>query len=98
MTGVAAMQPLFPEDRVLGPLLERAASLVTECHRLSGQTGQSLGVALRPRLRAMNSYYTNKIEGQHTRPADIERALARVFDADAGQARKQRLALAHMEA
>lgn len=83
---------------MLGRLLERAASPVTECHRLSGQAGQSLGAALRPRLRAMNSYYTNKFEGQHTRSADIERALARVFDADARQARKQRLAVAHMEA
>ena len=38
------------------------------------------------------------VEGQHTRPADSERALARVFDADAWPARKQRLAMAHMEA
>ncbi len=98
MSGPEVFQPLFPEERALAPLLERAASLVTEGHRLSGQAGQSLGAALRPRLRAMSSYYTNKIEGQHTRPADIERALARVFDADARQARKQRLALAHMEA
>lgn len=98
MSGPEVFQPLFPEGRALAPLLERAASLVTEGHRLSGQAGQSLGAALRPRLRAMSSYYTNKIEGQHTRPADIERALARVFDADARQARKQRLALAHMEA
>jgi Fic family protein len=45
----------------------------------------------------MNSYYTNKIEGQQTRPADIERALRRDFDADAALAKKQRLAIAHME-
>lgn len=45
----------------------------------------------------MNSYYTNKIEGEHTRPADIERALRREFDADAGLAKRQRLALAHIE-
>ncbi|MCU0937528.1 MAG: Fic family protein [Gammaproteobacteria bacterium] len=93
MTGAGDFQPLFPEERVLGPLLERAGSLVTECLRLSAHAGQSLGVALSLRLRAMNSY-----EGQHTRPADIERALTRAFDADAQQARKQRLALAHMEA
>jgi Fic family protein len=98
MSGAAAFQPLFPEERGLGPLVEQAASLVTECHRLSGQAGRRLGVALSPRLRAMGSYYTNKIEGQHTRPADIERALARVFDADERLARRQRLALAHMEA
>jgi Fic family protein len=46
----------------------------------------------------MNSYYTNKIEGQHTRPTDIERALARQFDGDEKEARKQLLAVAHIEA
>jgi len=45
----------------------------------------------------MNSYYTNKIEGEHTRPADIERALRKEFDADASLAKRQRLALAHIE-
>jgi Fic family protein len=81
----------------LGPLLELAAELVAECHRLGGQAGAPLLRALCPKLRAMNSYYTNKIEGQHTRPADIERALRREFDADAALATKQRLAIAHME-
>lgn len=45
----------------------------------------------------MNSYYTNKIEGQHTRPAEIERAIQKDFDADAALAKKQRVAVAHME-
>jgi Fic family protein len=46
----------------------------------------------------MNSYYSNRIEGQHTRPIDIERALTQSFDADRELARKQRLAVAHIEA
>ena len=46
----------------------------------------------------MNSYYTNKIEGEHTLPADIERAIKRDFDADRELQRKQRLALAHIDA
>lgn len=45
----------------------------------------------------MNSYYTNKIEGQHTEPADIERALNREYADDAERARRQRLAVAHIE-
>jgi Fic family protein len=97
MANLGPFHPLYPEDRVVGPLLERAAALVAECHRLAGQAGAPIVAALRPRLRAMNSYYTNKIEGQHTRPADIERALHRDFDTDANLARKQRLAVAHME-
>lgn len=97
MADVGRFQPLYPEERVVGPLLELASELVAECHRLGGQGGTSLVRALRPRLRAMNSYYTNKIEGQHTRPAAIERALKKQFDADAALAKKQRLAIAHMQ-
>ena len=97
MADLGQFQPLYPEERVLAPRLEQAAVLVAECHRLGGQAGASIIQALRPRLRAMNSYYTNKIEGQQTRPADIERALRREFDADANLAKKQRLAIAHMD-
>ena len=51
---------------------------------------------LRGLLASMNSYYTNRIEGEHTRPSDIERALLRDFSSNTEQARKQRLALAHI--
>lgn len=90
--------PLFPEERALGPLLETAATLVAEGHRLGGRASPPLREALSGLLRAMNSYYTNKIEGQQTLPADIERAVHSQFDADRERARRQRLALAHMEA
>jgi Fic family protein len=95
--GVATFLPLVPDTRSSGPLLEKAAQLVAEGHRLHATAG-SLVAALAPLLRSMNSYYSNKIEGQHTRPADIQRALERQFDADARQARKQRLAVAHIDA
>src|SRR6187402_2277982 len=93
----SSFQPLLPEDRAQAPLLAQAAALIAEGHRLESAAGQ-LGATLRPLLRSMNSYYTNKIEGQHTRPADIERALHQQFDADKKQARRQRLALAHIQA
>lgn len=48
-------------------------------------------------LRSVNSYYSNRIEGQHTHPREIERALKRNFSKDADKARLQRLALAHIE-
>jgi len=96
MTYLDRYQPLLPEDRAISPLLDLAGELVTEALRLTGQAGPGLIAALRPRLRAMNSYYSNRIEGQHTRPAQIESALRKDFDADLTLARKQRLALAHM--
>jgi Fic family protein len=46
----------------------------------------------------MNSYYSNRIEGQHTRPHELERALRRDFSHDAALAARQRLAIAHIEA
>ena len=96
MTAGTRFQPLIPEVRTLGPLLDRAALLVAEGHRLEAAAG-TLAVTLRPLLRSMSSYYTNRIEGQHTRPADIERALFKQFDADKKQAQKQRLAVAHIQ-
>ena len=53
---------------------------------------------LRSLLRSMNSYYTNRIEGQHTRPHEIDQALRQDFSKGAGLATKQRLAVAHIEA
>jgi Fic family protein len=53
---------------------------------------------LRSLLRSMNSYYTNRMEGQHTRPHEIEQALQHNYAQDAQLAAKQRLAVAHIEA
>jgi len=48
-------------------------------------------------LRAMNSYYSNKIEGQHTFPADLEQALQQQYSKDQDVRRRQKLAVAHMQ-
>ncbi|MDX2052734.1 MAG: Fic family protein [Polyangiaceae bacterium] len=93
----ASFQPLVPGERALPRLLESASAIIAEAHGLGAGAG-ALAETLRPLLRAMNSFYTNLIEGQHTQPADIERALSRRFDADDKLARKQRLALAHIAA
>lgn len=48
-------------------------------------------------LRGVNSYYSNRIEGQHTHPREIERALRKDFDQAPDKARLQRLAIAHID-
>ena len=48
-------------------------------------------------LRSMNSYYANRIEGQHTRPREIDQALRKDFSKDTKLAARQRLAVAHIE-
>ncbi|OLL32175.1 cell filamentation protein Fic [Burkholderia sp. SRS-W-2-2016] len=98
MTTVVSFEPLFPEDRVLDPLLDRTAELVDSSRQLQAVQRTPLALALIPQLRAMNSYYTNKIEGQHTTPAKIEAALMRDYSPDHTERKKQRLAIAHIAA
>ena len=100
-------EPLLPGAHLMGPLLERAGDLTRAATALgasiggsvSGSVSESTGTQteLRALLRSMNSYYTNRIEGEHTRPSDIERALQQDFSANADLARKQRLAVAHIQ-
>jgi Fic family protein len=87
-------EPLLPGQHVVGPLLERAGDLVTAAAALG--TGIAGSREFRGLLRAMNSYDTNRIEGEHARPVEIEQALQKDFSANADIARKQRLAVAHI--
>jgi Fic family protein len=90
------MEPLLPAEHKLGPLLERAHDLQRAADRLAGLCQPGALADVRILLRAMNSYYSNKIEGQHTLPLEIEQALHNDYSHDAEKARRQRLALAHM--
>ena len=68
-------EPLMPSSAVLAPLLERSADLLRKVTALGTASGATAQRELRTLLRSMNSYYSNRIEGEHTRPSDIERAL-----------------------
>lgn len=90
------MEPLLPGEHRLGPLLERAHDLIRLADKLTGACPPGALTDLRTLLRSMNSYYSNRIEGQHTLPLEIEQALRDDYSRDADKARRQRLALAHM--
>lgn len=90
------MEPLLPSEARLGPVLERAHDLIRQSDRLASWSRSGTLSGLRQLLRAMNSYYSNKIEGQHTLPLEIEQALRNDYASDQDKARRQRLALAHM--
>ena len=81
----------------MAPLLEQASDLTRKATALGTASGNAAQHELRKLLRSMNSYYTNRIEGEHTRPSDIERALQQDFSTNADLARKQRLAVAHIQ-
>ena len=88
-------EPLMPSTARQEPLLARAHDLARAASSLAGVPAAA---EIRGLLRAMNSYYTNRIEGEHTRPHELEQALRKDFSHDARLAAKQRLALAHMDA
>ncbi len=90
-------EPLFPQERLMAPLLEKASDLIRESASLGASAAPAAAHQLRGLLRSMNSYYTNRIEGEHTRPADIERALRKDFSGEADVARRQRLAVSHIQ-
>jgi Fic family protein len=56
----------------------------------------SLVPALATLVRSMNCYYSNLIEGHHTHPVDIERALLGEYSANAAQRDLQLEARAHI--
>jgi len=88
-------EPLLPSEAAQQPLLAQAHDLSRAALKLAGGPAPS---GLRGLLRGMNSYYSNRIEGQHTRPFEIEQALRRDFSANRELAARQRLAVAHIEA
>ncbi|WP_048438105.1 Fic family protein [Caenimonas sp. SL110] len=90
------MEPLLPGEGRLRSLLESAHDLQRSADRLGALCQPGALRDLRLLLRAMNSYYSNKIEGQQTLPIEIEQALRHDYSADADKARRQRLAVAHM--
>ncbi len=58
------------------------AELATAATKLETALHPKTAASLAHFVRIMNSYYSNLIEGNNTRPRDIERALAGQFDND----------------
>lgn len=88
-------EPLLPSPLKQEPLLVKAHDLARSATQLAGLP---IAPGLRELLRGMNSYYTNRIEGQHTRPLEIEQAIALNFSDNRELASRQRLAIAHIDA
>ncbi len=90
-------EPLLPQTG-LDALRERSRAVMEQSLRLSGAVHPDTIASLRELVREMNSYYSNRIEGQSTHPHNIGRALRRDFSDKPDVARLQRVALAHIEA
>lgn len=62
------MHPLLPHEGMLNKLRPMAAEVINKSKDLASHGMPHLRTLLRETLRPMNSFYTNKIEGQHTEP------------------------------
>lgn len=52
-----------------------ATELVAKANALAGRINPILAAGIGNLVRSMNCYYSNVIEGHHTLPVDIDRAL-----------------------
>jgi Fic family protein len=91
------MEPMLPDygmDSELSNLaievIRRASSLSTSLHPITRRGVVEL-------VRSMNSYYSNLIEGHHTHPVDIEKALAKDFSSEPAKRALQKESAAHIE-
>jgi hypothetical protein len=92
----AAMEPLLPQDPS-GKLREAASRLLTESAKLSGMLHPTTQSRVAELVRHMNSYYSNLIEGHHTHPADIEKALKNDYSTEPAKRALQFESAAHVQ-
>jgi Fic family protein len=89
--------PLGSNKKIPQDLLERAEKLIHSSVALTGGHPIETLNAVSEYLRTINSYYSNKIESEGTRPHDIEKAMKKDFSSDKKKRTLQMLSLAHIE-
>ncbi len=88
------MEPLLPSG---SPDLEDTArEIVSHSAALGGQLHPVTRDSVVALLRIINSYYSNLIEGHHTHPIDIERAMRQDYADDPARRDLQLESLAHI--
>jgi Fic family protein len=91
-------EPLLLNERQLQEVGLLGESIVTGSVKLASVAHETTRATLRELVRKMNSFYSNRIEGQSTHPRNIERALRNDFSQKPDEARLQRIAIAHIAA
>ncbi len=95
MTPVSTMEPLLPE--AAQDLEDLATDLAVKAGALAGRINPILAAGIGDLVRSMNCYYSNLIEGHHTFPVDIDRALHNDYAEEPERRVLQLEARAHIE-
>lgn len=88
------MEPLLPDREVAE---EKAITLMKLSHELSAKLHPITRAAVGRLLELMNSYYSNLIEGNQTKPLDIEKAQKQDYQHDPKKRALQIEASAHID-
>jgi Fic family protein len=93
------LAPFIPSDKALGQsaLPDKAVQLVNCAARLTGQLSPLTLVTLTHYMATINSYYSNLIEGNATRPHEIRAAQHGEYSRDAAKRDLQLESLAHIQ-
>lgn len=91
-----SLKPPLPSFRI-GELKDAAQEVIVSSAALEGRIAAQTARALGDRLRLLNSYYSNLIEGHKTTVTDIEAALNKKFSKDSQKRYAQQLCAAHVE-
>ncbi|MDY6903195.1 MAG: Fic family protein [Thermodesulfobacteriota bacterium] len=92
-----ALSPAIPEKEYLGPLKDMAQEVVTASAYLEGRIAPETARSLGEKLRYLNSYYSNLIEGHKTLLPEIEQALLKKFAKEDSKRYAQELCAAHVK-
>ncbi len=97
-TSIMAVAPFIPSDKTLGEsdLPDKAVALNVASMALAAQLSPITLDTLERYMRVINSYYSNLIEGNTTRPHEIRAAQRGDYSQDAAKRDLQLESLAHM--
>lgn len=98
-TSIMAVAPFIPSDKALGQsdLPDKAVALSVASMAMAAQLSPLTLETLERYMRVINSYYSNLIEGNPTRPHEIRAAQRGDYSDDVAKRDLQQESLAHME-
>lgn len=98
-TSILDIAPFIPSDKLLVQSLlpDKAISLISQSAKLTGQIAPLTLARLEQHMAAINSYYSNLIEGNATRPHEIRAAQRGSYSGDPAKRDLQQESLAHMQ-
>ena len=98
MTSLASIEPMIPSEQGIDK--SELPALTLELERkaapLAGMVSPGTAQVLEEHMLAINSYYSNLIEGNNTHPREIRKAMAGEYSEDPAKRDLQLESLAHI--